>query len=201
MISKKKFVSAILAISIVAALAVGGTLAFLTDKDDPITNTFTMGNVNINLIEPAGDALATPNEFKVSPGTTVTKDPTVRVDPGSEASYLFVKVEEGAALSTYVDYHVDTNVWTLLGPDYPGVYYKTQSAIAADGTAASYNVLTGDNGGSVTIKDVAGMKTGDVVTLTFTAYAIQQAKFENNPIGAWTALQTQLAASSGTGGN
>ena len=47
---KKTILVAAIAVMLVAALVVGGTLAYFTDKDDA-TNTFTVGNVNIELLE------------------------------------------------------------------------------------------------------------------------------------------------------
>lgn len=47
---KKTILVAAIAVMLVAALVVGGTLAYFTDKDNA-TNTFTVGNVSINLIE------------------------------------------------------------------------------------------------------------------------------------------------------
>ena len=47
---KKSILVAAIAVMLVAALVVGGTLAYFTDKDDA-TNTFTVGNVDIELLE------------------------------------------------------------------------------------------------------------------------------------------------------
>ena len=47
---KKTILVAAIAVMLVAALVVGGTLAYFTDKDDA-TNTFTVGNVKIDLLE------------------------------------------------------------------------------------------------------------------------------------------------------
>lgn len=47
---KKTILVAAIAVMLVAALVVGGTLAYFTDKDNA-TNTFTVGNVKIDLIE------------------------------------------------------------------------------------------------------------------------------------------------------
>ncbi|MEF2814067.1 MAG: SipW-dependent-type signal peptide-containing protein [Oscillospiraceae bacterium] len=47
---KKTILVAAIAVMLVAALVVGGTLAYFTDKDNA-TNTFTVGNVSIDLIE------------------------------------------------------------------------------------------------------------------------------------------------------
>ena len=47
---KKTILVAAIAVRLVAALVVGGTLAYFTDKDNA-TNTFTVGNVKIDLLE------------------------------------------------------------------------------------------------------------------------------------------------------
>lgn len=47
---KKTILVAAIAVMLVAALVVGGTLAYFTDKDNA-TNTFTVGNVDIDLLE------------------------------------------------------------------------------------------------------------------------------------------------------
>lgn len=51
---KKSILVAAIAVMLVAALVVGGTLAYFTDKDTA-TNTFTVGNVGIQLIEQQRD--------------------------------------------------------------------------------------------------------------------------------------------------
>lgn len=48
--SKRKILVLALSLSMVAILAIGGTLAYFTDTDSA-TNTFTVGNVKIDLIE------------------------------------------------------------------------------------------------------------------------------------------------------
>ncbi|MDD6871337.1 MAG: TasA family protein, partial [Clostridiales bacterium] len=48
--TKKKSLVLALTIAMVAILAVGGSLAYLTDTKTA-TNTFTVGNVKIDLIE------------------------------------------------------------------------------------------------------------------------------------------------------
>lgn len=48
--NKRKLLLVALSLCMVAILAMGGTLAYLTDTDDA-TNTFTVGNVKIELIE------------------------------------------------------------------------------------------------------------------------------------------------------
>lgn len=79
-----------------------GVLAYFTDVD-AVTNTFTVGNVDIELDEAdvkpdgtldTGDRVVG-NEYHLIPGHTYIKDPTVTVKKGSEDSYvrMLVKVE------------------------------------------------------------------------------------------------------------
>lgn len=69
---KKTILVAAIAVMLVAALVVGGTLAYFTDKD-VATNTFTVGNVSINLIEQqrkldaAGNKTTELEDFKSGP--------------------------------------------------------------------------------------------------------------------------------------
>ncbi|MFR8012464.1 MAG: SipW-dependent-type signal peptide-containing protein [Clostridia bacterium] len=159
----KKLITAA-SIALAACVAIGGTIAYLTDKTDTITNTFTVGKVDINLTETA-------RTYKMIPGTTLDKDPTVTVEKGSEDSWVFVKVEESENLDTYIDYTVDLGVWTPLeGAE--GVYYVR---VAASEENTVLNVLTNNQVSvldSVTSAQMAEAE-GDKPTLTFTAYAIQ----------------------------
>lgn len=161
----------ILAVVLIVGISVGGTLAWLTATTGPVTNTFTVGDINITLAE-------TKSDFKMVPGNTIEKDPTVTVKGGSEACWLFVKVDESVNLGTYITYTVDSG-WTKLDKDENGnsitdlVYYRDVAASADD---QSFSVLTGDQ---VTVKDsvtktlMEQAKTS-APTLTFTAYAVQK---------------------------
>lgn len=169
---KKTFVIA-LCLALVVAFAAGGAIAWLTDTTDPVTNTFTVGNIDISLAE-------TTTDFKMIPGNTISKDPKVTVEAGSEACWLFVKIEESDNLDTYISYTVDADWTQLTGVD--GVYYRSVDATtAAAGTI--YSVLAGDE---VTVKDTVTKADMDAITaapttapiaptLTFTAYAVQSA--------------------------
>lgn len=98
---KKKLLTAALALILVLA-CVSGTYAFLTDQE-LVTNTFTMGNVDIKLTEAKVDenGKATQertdqgNEYKLFPGAVLDKDPTVTVLANSESSYVRIVVTVG----------------------------------------------------------------------------------------------------------
>jgi len=159
---KKKTLALVLALTLLVAGVVGGTLAWLTDQTAEVKNTFTVGDINIDLTE-------TNRDYKMVPGNTIAKDPTVTVKANSEACWLFVKVTESENLDTFITYAIAEG-WTKLQD---GVYYREVPASAADQT---FSVLAGN---TVTVKsDVTKtmLKTAktDAPTLTFKAYAVQK---------------------------
>ena len=164
---KKKTLALVLALTLLVAGVVGGTLAWLTDQTAEVKNTFTVGDINIGLTE-------TTTDYKMVPGNTIAKDPTVTVKANSEACWLFVQVTESTDLKDFITYAIAEG-WTAL-PGVDGVYYREVPASAADQT---FSVLAGD---AVTVKsDVtrAMLETAktDAPTLTFKAYAIQKDHF------------------------
>lgn len=180
---KKKILLIVCACALVVALSIAGTMAWLTDKTAAVENTFTVGNIHITLAE-------TKTNFKMVPGTNIDKDPKVTVVAGSEACWLFVKVEKSATLDTYIAYTVDST-WTQGdGTNIPAnVYYRAQDAIAKDGTAAVYSVISGDKvnvKNTVTKTDMENLGVAGATQpkLTFTAYAIQKEGF-GTAAAAW----------------
>lgn len=98
--TKSKALLLTLCAVLLVAASVLGTMAYLTSTDK-VENTFTVGNVKITLDEAKVDVNGTPvepaervkaNEYKLMPGHTYTKDPTVTVKAGSEKSYVRMKV-------------------------------------------------------------------------------------------------------------
>jgi len=85
---------------LLVAASVFGTMAYLTSTDK-VTNTFTVGKVNIKLDEAKantdgslvdGAARVKENTYKLLPGHTYNKDPMVTVLSGSEPSYVKMTV-------------------------------------------------------------------------------------------------------------
>lgn len=98
--TKSKALLLTLCAVLLVAASVLGTMAYLTSTAK-VENTFTIGKVEIKLDEAKvnadgipveGAARVTENSYKLMPGTTYTKDPTVTVKAGSEASYVRMKV-------------------------------------------------------------------------------------------------------------
>lgn len=163
-VSSKAF-AAVLALVLVLGCALGGTVAWLVAKSDPVVNTFTYGDINIALTETTGE------DYTIIPGVDIAKDPKVTVKADSEACWLFVKVEEdGTFAADKVTYSV-ANGWTALTGQ-PGVYYREVGAVTAD---TDFYVLK-DNvvkvSDRLTKEDIKDITTQP--TLTFTAYAVQK---------------------------
>lgn len=163
-VSKKMFI-AMLALVLALGCAVGGTIAWLTAQTGKVTNTFTYGNINIDLTETTG------TEYKIIPGQDIPKDPKVTVKANSETCYLFVKVvETGTFVADKVTYDI-ANGWQLV-PNETNVYWREVSANAAkqDFPVLKDNKVTVSN--TLTKADIKDITTDP--TLTFTAYAVQK---------------------------
>ena len=179
---KKKTLALILALVMVFGAAVGGTIAWLTDKTDDVKNTFTVGNIDIDLTE----TLPENKTAKMVPGDDIDKNPTAIVKANSEDCWLFVTIEKANDFDKFMTYDM-ADGWTALS-GVTGVFYRTVAANTAD---QSFAILK-DN--KVTVKDTITVADMDGVgtnypTLTFKAYAIQQAHFEN-AANAWTTVST-----------
>lgn len=159
--SGKKVVATLLAVVLLIGCGIGGTLAWLMDTTPTVANTFTVGDVNIELKEhdlKADGTLNTDSEvveentYKIVPGDTQPKDPFVRVKANSEDSWIFVQVQEvrnavngNDAATKYVEWTIAED-WTQLGTTANGVstYYRTINyTTSADDV--TYYVLKGDS--------------------------------------------------------
>lgn len=172
-----KALTLILAVVMIVGVSVGATLAWLTDSTQKVENTFTVGNIDIELAETGTtiDNGVDTKSYKMVPGATLSKDPKVTVKANSEACWLFVKIDESTSLDTYISYTVNS-AWNAV-PGNDGVYYIVQAATTAD---VDYSVLENDQvtvKGEVTKDQMDALNAEDAVqpTLSFTAYAIQSA--------------------------
>lgn len=188
----KKKLTMVAALVLVFALGVTGTLAYLTAKSDTITNTFTVGNVKIELKETdaTGSNGNLAKSYKMVPGSLLAKDPTVTVTANSEECYLFVKVEKSDGFDNYIDYAMADGWTALTGVN--GVYYRTVSASTAD---QSFGVIGYNNAKNTFVADKVQVKSSVTqsmmnsvsesgLTLKFTAYAVQKANVDS-ATAAW----------------
>ena len=189
---KKRSVALLCAVMMIVGIAAGGTIAWLTDHTAEVKNTFTVGTIDIDLTE------SEDLDLKMTPGKTITKDPKVTVEDGSEDSYVFVKIEDSENYKDYLEPYQVAEGWTAV-PGADGVYYREYKA--AD-SAVEYPVLK-DNQvkvlTSVTKAQMDAVKAGTTPapTLTFTAYAIQSADLGTADIGEIWAMAQEGAAPQG----
>ena len=179
-----------MAVVLLLGCVTGGTLAWLTDNTDSVVNTFTTSDIDITLTE--SNAVNNAASFKMIPGWTITKDPKVTVVEGSEACWLFVKVEKSTNFDTFMEYEM-AGGWTQLkdanNDDVPGVFCRK---ITSTEMGTPLSVLKGDQ---VTVKSdvtkamMKGLTDTTYPTLTFQAAAVQLYKNNNATDNEFTATQ------------
>ena len=206
----KKKLMTVLALVLVIAMSVAGTYAYLTSTDE-VVNTFTVGNVAIKLDEAKVDAngvAVTPaervkaNSYKLLPGHTYAKDPTVTVLKGSEECYVkmtvtLTKADELDAIfapngadMTSIFKGYDSTKWELKNVTkdtekdtrtYEFWYKETVAAPTADvALDALFDSITVP--GAI---DNAKLATIEGMTITVNAYAIQADGFAD-AADAWS---------------
>ena len=177
---------------IVSAL---GTVAYLTSKA-VVTNTFTVGQVNITLDEGSVNTrrAAAPmgkNPQILMPGHTYTKAHAIHVDAVSEDSYIFVKVENGIAIyeaasspekdgyKTIAD-QLKANGWTALEGT-ADIYYREYTSCSTGSDFAVFHNFKIDGHAN----DTESWGSYDA-KVTVTAYAVQRDGFDTAS-DAWAA--------------
>lgn len=189
----KKKLTLVVAFVLVFALGVAGTFAYLTAETQSITNTFTVGNIDIALTETFNTDADKDNKNdswsnKLIPGQVYTKDPTVTVKANSEPCYLFLKVDANSSWDSYIDYSLNNTVWKDV-PGHTGYYYRTVDTSTEN---QDFNVLTSNQ---VTVKTSVTKAVEDGITdgtitapaITFMAAAVQSANVADLN-AAWNAL-------------
>lgn len=160
---KKRYVWLVVAAALLLTVTVGSTLAYLITSSNRVENVFTVGNVNITLTETTG------TEYKMAPGVTIQKDPTVTVQAQSEDCWLFVKVEKSANFDNFCTFDIQDGWLKLNGTN--DVYFQKLEKSAVN---RMFKVLKNDR---VFIKDTLTEEQLDAITeyptLNITAYAIQ----------------------------
>lgn len=193
----KALLLALCAVLLVAA-SVLGTMAYLTSQDQ-VTNTFSVGSVAITLDEKDVDNDSNTednvtvegvirdkaNSYKLLPGHSYIKDPTIHVDEKSENCYLFVKVVDEIA-----DIEDAETVATQMANNGWAAVDGVANTYVYIGTAEDASVPLAVSGGSnITVFETFKIK-GSVTntelakyedkTITVTAYAVQMDGFEDD---------------------
>lgn len=182
----KKLAKALLlvlcAILLVCA-SVLGTLAYLT-SEDTVTNTFTVGKVQISMdetdVDEHGVAIENAdrvkeNTYQLIPGREYTKDPIVYVTAESETCYVFIKVQNDIAdledASNTIHSQILANGWTQVEA---GVYYQRIAEDATDKDLETFETFKIDI--AETNETLAAVTNSTAVVVH--AYAIQAENVE-----------------------
>lgn len=198
---KFQLILATTAVALVLCCIIGGTVAWLVAETEPVMNTFTYGDINIDLSETDtnkdGDGNPNTNKYPMVPGNPITKDPVVKVLANSEDAWLFVKLEKSDNFDDFMTYDV-ADGWTALdGAE--GVYYRESVKADAD---AEYGIIK-DN--TVDVKDEVTKEMLNALdknadgtdkaeadkaypTLTVTAYAVQRDSNIATAADAWAKI-------------
>lgn len=184
--TRTKVLVLMLAAVLLVTATVFTTLAFLQSSDQ-VTNTFTVGKVGITLdeakVDEMGDAVADAarvkaNTYKLIPGHSYTKDPTVHVASDSEDCYVYVKIDNGISAIEGANKIADQmkTGWTCI---------DTANNIWA------YNDVCEKGDDVVVFSSFEISETADVAsysgkTITVVAYAVQADGFDSAS-AAWAA--------------
>lgn len=195
----------ILSLMLVIGLSVGGTIAWLTAETGTVENTFTVGNIIIELWENdfvlstnslnTAKKVTAENEYKVVPGGKSPKNPTVTVKAGSEECYVYVTVENNLLLNdgTAVAKLTFANGWDEVETVGTKTLYRYNTKVTA--TAAQdlpvFTRVTYD-GEKITEANI-GQLNND--TIIINAFAHQSANTDQDTADA---AATKWAFSSGT---
>jgi len=203
----KKIVALLLCAVLLIGASVAGTLAYLTHKTGTVTNTFTVGKVDLgeagegldeakvnvygepvdennNVVELTNAPRTTSNQYKLIPGHTYTKDPTLHIKAGSEPCYVFVKVVNDiadieATGNTTIAAQMAAKGWTAVAEG-SNIYYQATPMDARNGQV---NVTVFENFKLKTDADFSSYvdENGAVsATITVIGYAIQADGFVDN---------------------
>lgn len=199
--NKKRTLLTVLAMVLVCALSVAGTLALLAEDSGPVTNTFVAASTGGDFVDnfeikeyaiaPDGKGNYTltntetdANSYTVVPGVTLDKDAFVKLTRTNETpAYLFIEVVNTLDSDVFT-MDVDTQ-WGELA----GVTGKYNGDVYVLGTAANPTVLNAVtdgkyhiiSGNKVTVADNndLGITAGSTDTIKFYAY-ISQATVTKN---------------------
>lgn len=181
--SGTKVFTLVLALVLTLGCVVGGTVAWLTAQSAEVTNTFTVGDINITLAETTGTS------YKVIPGASQSKNPKVTVVKGSEKCYVYVKVTNNLVIGsdTVGTVDIDETNWVKVGASGNTTLYRYKDVVDAASAAKELTVFT-----TVSYDDEKILKTNisqlENKTIVVQAYAHQSDN--TTQTGADTAAKT-----------
>ena len=208
---KTKIALTLVCAVLLVAASVMGTLAYLTAPTGTVTNTFSVGNVSFDTVNNGLDEAdvdvygvketvsdgeggtkdaprVTANTYKLIPGHSYTKDPTVHIGADSEDAWLFVKVENGiseieATGTTTIAAQMTAKGWTLVTGT-TNVYAYKETVSAGD------DIVVFESFKLATDADVEGYENAEITIQA----GIVQAEGFTTAAAAWTANSTLFPA-------
>ena len=191
---KSKAILMVVCAMLLVAASVMGTLAYLTSSAY-VTNTFSVGKVAITMdeadVDDYGNVLLgddeTPlarvqaNKYKLVPGHTYTKDPTIHVQAKSENCWVFVKIENGLGVDVTLE-NMNSKFEPLIvdNAHVDDVYYY-EDIVPYSEDVTDLVVFT-----DFTFGQTANPATYENASIKVTGYAIQADGFDTAE-EAWTA--------------
>lgn len=193
-----KAIALILALTMIVSGAAGGTLAWLYSGQRAVSNTFTVGSIDITLQETDtaldADGDVNTNLYEMGVGTAIAKDPTVTVLGGSADCWLYVQISESANFGAFMEYAMAEG-WQPLA-EAPGVYWRSVQSSAED---QLFPVLEGNAvhmKAEVTLETLATLQdAADYPTMAIKAWAVQCAANVadvSTAESAWQVLQADV---------
>ena len=177
---KKKLTALCLCVALLAVAVVGASLAYFTDTKSA-TNTFTVGNVKIDLIESKFHREGNDNS-----GDTTIPDPTHKVTADDNMKY----VTTGHTMFTDDEIKADAETYM---EDYLAV--KGENMVPGRGVAkCPYVVNTGANDAYIRIRvmvpsaannDFVAVKDGGVITNQWCSSSFSTGEFIDKKGGGW----------------
>ena len=200
--TKNKLVVSLIAIMLLLVSVIGVTLAWFVDEEAPITNTFTVGNVDIILYEndtAVGTALTskddaddmnadyqtflTTNGQSILPTSEVPKF-TYVANIGDVNAYVGMTIAVPSTLTDDLTLTLDTTNWTLNktatadGVTTYSYVYNNALAAGAQTSALLSKITVNEEAGAQFIADLAALAETDTVSNDFSivvkGYAIQE---------------------------
>ena len=183
---KSKAILMVVCAMLLVAASVMGTLAYLTSTAS-VTNTFSVGQVVITMDEAKVDEYGNPvldenhnpvprvttNNYKLVPGHTYKKDPTIHVQPQSENCWVFVRIENGLGAKATLNMNSKFKPLFVDNTHVEDVYYYE--------TIVNYNDAVTDLRvfSDFTFANDANPETYKNANIKVTGYAIQADGFES----------------------
>lgn len=197
MSNRKRILLTVVAMVLVCAVSVMGTLAYLQMTSAPVTNTFVAAGLAAELTLDEAPAVQTDNSgqplavghyrlddtatriqsnsYTVVPGVDLPKDPKVTIDTLEVDAYLFIKVEDSTPST--ISWTLNSG-WTALAGQ-TGVYYRAVTPGDHEFELIYGNELTVDGA-------YAAPAAGTTEQLIFNAYLCQAGGFAS-AAEAWAA--------------